>query len=133
MSSNYEQVFIQGIPYYKQSSGADSSASTSSASTSDARRKRTCADGESRDGCATRDNIFTFDANGPVHIGTAAESGNIEFFDDWKERVAERLESWRNGISAKEREKLRESISKPVKQRKPRRNNKKATTSVADP
>jgi hypothetical protein len=128
MSSNYEQVFIQGIPYYKQSGGTDIGASTS-----DARRKRTSADGESRDGYATRDNIFTFDANGPVHIGTTSGSGNIEFFDDWKERVADRLESWRNGISAKEREKLRESITKPVKQRKPRRNNKKAATDVADP
>ena len=61
-------------------------------------------------------------------IGTYhAESNSITYFPDWKERVAPHLASFHAAITVQDRDKLRESIVKPQKQRKSTRNPRKAS------
>jgi hypothetical protein len=61
-----------------------------------------------------------------VAIGTyVAESNSITYFPDWKELVRSNLASFHASISIQNRDKLRESIIKPQKQRKSTRNPRK--------
>jgi hypothetical protein len=96
--SSYEYIIVRGIPYYKKS-----------------------------DGDITR--LLTFEQNGtPVDIGTyEKESDSVNFLTDWKERVASNLTKFREGLSPVQRDKLRENIKKPTKQRKTPRNSRKTT------
>ena len=66
---------------------------------------------------------FELDAGKPgahcTEIGTYdATTDSITYHADWRERVQERLTAFRIGLTAQERDKLRESIIKPTKQRK---------------
>jgi hypothetical protein len=99
--SNYELKHIRGIPYYL-------------------------------DGTTVK--IFELDAGKPsskcVAIGTYdATADSITYFADWRDRVKSNLDTFRSGISAQERDKLRESIIKPTKQRKTTRTPRKTTRS----
>lgn len=99
--STYELKHIRGIPYYL-------------------------------DGTTIR--IFDLDAGKPsnncVAIGTYdATADSITYYTDWRERVKSNLDAFRSGISAQERDKLRESIIKPTKQRKTTRTPRKTTRS----
>jgi hypothetical protein len=99
--SNYELKHIRGIPYYL-------------------------------DGTTIR--IFELDNGKPasncIAIGTYnATSDSITYFTDWRERVKSNLDAFRGTISAQERDKLRESIVKPTKQRKTTRTPRKTTRS----
>ena len=99
--STYELKHIRGIPYYL-------------------------------DGTTVK--TFELDAGKPsskcISIGTYdATSDSITYFTDWRERIKSNLESFRAGISAQERDKLRESIIKPTKQRKTTRTSRKSTRS----
>ena len=80
--------------------------------------------------------IYTFelDAGKPaancVAIGTYDAATNpITYFADWRERVKSNLISFRTALSPQERDKLRESIIKPTKQRKTTRTPLKTTRS----
>ena len=54
-----------------------------------------------------------------VAIGTYdATNDSIAYYPNWRELVQERLAVFRGGLTAQERDKLRESIIKPTKQRK---------------
>jgi hypothetical protein len=99
--SNYELKHIRGIPYYL-------------------------------DGTTVR--IFELDSGKPgancIAIGTYnSTSDSITYFPDWRERVKSNLDTFRGAISAQERDKLRESIIKPTKQRKTTRTPRKTTRS----
>ena len=99
--STYELKHIRGIPYYL-------------------------------DGTTIR--IFDLDAGKPsnncIAIGTYdATADSITYYTDWRERVKSNLDAFRSGISAQERDKLRESIIKPTKQRKTTRTPRKTTRS----
>jgi hypothetical protein len=99
--STYELKHIRGIPYYL-------------------------------DGTTVK--IFDLDKGKPssncTSIGTYdAATDSITYFTDWRERIKSNLESFRAGISAQERDKLRESIIKPTKQRKTTRTPRKTTRS----
>ena len=67
--------------------------------------------------------IYTFELdNGQpsqhcVAIGTYHED-SIIYDADWTERTTSRLEAFRRGIEVIERDKLRETVDKPQKQRK---------------
>ncbi len=98
--NNYELKHIRGIPYYL-------------------------------DGTTIK--TFELNAGKPaancISIGTYdAASDSITYFTDWRERVKSNLDTFRNSISAQERDKLRESIIKPTKQRKTTRTPRKTTT-----
>ncbi len=76
--------------------------------------------------------VYTFelDAGKPaascVAIGTYdATANSITYFADWKERVKPNLIAFRDSLTAQERDKLRESIVKPQKQRKAARTPRK--------
>jgi hypothetical protein len=97
--STYELKHIRGIPYYL-------------------------------DGTTVR--IFDLDNGKPssncTAIGTYdTTSDSITYFADWRERVKSNLISFRSSLSAQERDKLRESIIKPAKQRKTTRTPRKTT------
>lgn len=97
--STYELKHIRGIPYYL-------------------------------DGTTIK--TFELDAGKPsskcVSIGTYdAASDSITYFADWRDRVKSNLDSFRAGLSAQERDKLRESIVKPTKQRKTTRASRRTT------
>lgn len=84
---NYELKQIKGIPYYLRET-----------------------------------TLYTFElqqgvpADTCVAIGTYnAATDSIIPFADWRERVQPRLDAYRQGIQSLERDKLRESIVKPVK------------------
>jgi hypothetical protein len=99
--SNYELKHIRGIPYYL-------------------------------DGTTIR--IFDLDNGKPstncVAIGTYDSTiDSITYFTDWRDRVKSNLDAFRGAISAQERDKLRESIIKPAKQRKTTRTPRKTTRS----
>jgi hypothetical protein len=85
---NYELKHIRGIPYYL-------------------------------DGTT----IKTFEVDGGkaastcIAIGTFKDD-SIIYYDDWRERVASRLELFRTSLVSQERDKLRQSITKPQKPRK---------------
>ncbi len=98
--STYELKHIRGIPYYI-------------------------------DGTTVK--TFELDAGKPsatkcTAIGSYdAASDSITYFTDWRERVKSNLDSFRATISVQERDKLRESIIKPTKQRKTTRTPRKTT------
>jgi hypothetical protein len=97
--STYELKHIRGIPYYL-------------------------------DGTTVK--IFDLDngkpSNNCVAIGTYnTTSDSITYFTDWRERVKSNLDAFRGAITAQERDKLRESIIKPQKQRKTTRTPRKTT------
>ncbi len=99
--NNYELKHIRGIPYYL-------------------------------DGTTIK--TFELNAGKPssncVAIGTYdATSDSITYFSDWRERVKSNLDTFRGSITAQERDKLRESIIKPTKQRKTTRTPRKTTRS----
>ncbi len=96
---NYELKHIRGIPYYL-------------------------------DGTTVK--IFDLDNGKPssncVAIGTyTATDDSITYFTDWRERIKSNLDTFRRSISVQERDKLRESIIKPQKQRKTTRTPRKST------
>lgn len=94
--TSYEYIIVRGIPYYKK-----------------------------LDGDITR--ILTFEQTGtPVDIGSYdKESDCVVFASDWKERVASNLSKFRDSLVPVQRDKLRENIKKPTKQRKTPRNSRK--------
>ena len=97
---NYELKHIRGIPYYVN---------------------------------GTTVYTFELDAGKPAStclaIGTYdATTDSITYYSDWRERVKSNLDSFRTSLSAQERDKLRESIIKPQKQRKTTRTPRKTTT-----
>jgi hypothetical protein len=97
---NYELKHIRGIPYYVN---------------------------------GTTVHTFELDAGKPAStclaIGTYdATTDSITYYSDWRERVKSNLDSFRTSLSAQERDKLRESIIKPQKQRKTTRTPRKTTT-----
>ena len=96
---NYELKHIRGIPYYI-------------------------------DGTTVK--TFELDAGKPstrcVAIGTYdATDDSIAYYNDWDIRVQSNLESFRFSIIPQERDKLRESIIKPQKQRKATHTPRKTT------
>lgn len=98
---NYELKHIRGIPYYL-------------------------------DGTTVR--TFELDRGKPasntIAIGTYnAADDSITYYTDWHIRVKPNLDAFRSNISAQERDKLRESIIKPTKQRKTTRTPRKTTRS----
>jgi hypothetical protein len=99
--STYELKHIRGIPYYL-------------------------------DGTTIR--IFELNNGKPstncIAIGTYdATSDSITYYTDWRERVKSNLDVFRSSLFAQERDKLRESIIKPQKQRKTTRTPRKTTRS----
>lgn len=98
---NYELKHIKGIPYYL-------------------------------DGTTVK--IFDLVAGKPSNNCTAigtynATDDSITYFADWRERVKSNLDAFRGSIIFQERDKLRESIIKPQKQRKTTRTPRKTTRS----
>ena len=94
---NYELKHIRGIPYYL-------------------------------DGTIIKS--FELDAGKPssrcIAIGTYnATDDSVTYYDDWNSRVTSNMESFRSSIIPQERDKLRESIIKPQKQRKTTRTPRK--------
>lgn len=98
---NYELKHIRGVPYYLDGSTI---------------RTFELSGGKPNSNCIA---IGTYDA--------AADS--ITYFPDWRERVKPNLDAFRASLTAQEREKLRESISKPTKPRKTTRAPRKTTRS----
>jgi hypothetical protein len=99
--STYELKHIHGIPYYI-------------------------------DGTIVK--TFQLDAGKPasncVAIGTYnSATDSITYYTDWRDRVKSNLDAFRSNLSAQERDKLRESIIKPTKQRKTTRTPRKTTRS----
>ena len=95
--TTYELKHIRGIPYYL-------------------------------DGTTVK--TFELEAGKPgancVAIGTYdATNDSIAYYPIWRELVQERLTVFRDGLTAQERDKLRESIVKPTKQRKTTRTPRK--------
>ncbi len=96
---NYELKHIRGIPYYL-------------------------------DGTTIK--TFELDKGKPgancVAIGTYnATNDSITYYPDWHTRVKSNLDAFRGTIIVQERDKLRESIIKPTKQRKTTRTPRKTT------
>ena len=105
MAANFEIKHINGIPYYVSES-----------------------------------TVYTFelDAGKPSRTCTAIGSydtgtESITYYPDWKQRVQSNLERFRESLFTQERDKLRESIIKPTKQRKATRNPRKATSRTKNP
>jgi hypothetical protein len=64
-----------------------------------------------------------------IAIGTYDPTTESITYDvDWRERVQPHLDAFRASLGAQERDKLRETIAKPQKQRKPTRNPRKNGT-----
>jgi hypothetical protein len=102
---SYELKHIRGIPYYL-------------------------------DGTTVR--TFELDGGKPaatcVAIGTYdAAKDSITYFPDWVESVQPHLDAFRASLHPQERDKLRETIAKPQKQRKATRNPRKTTTRAKNP
>jgi len=98
---NYELKHIRGIPYYL-------------------------------DGTTVK--TFDLDKGKPgancLPIGTYnTADDSITYYSDWRERIKSSLELFRSSIIIQERDKLRESIIKPQKQRKTTRTPRKTTRS----
>ncbi len=67
-------------------------------------------------------------ASNTVPIGTYdTATDNITYFTDWRDRVKPNLDAFRASLSIQERDKLRESITKPQKPRKTTRAPRKTT------
>ena len=98
--SEYEHIILNGIPYFKEK---DNKSNT----------------------------IYTFDQyNTPIAIGTCIGTGaesRVELYSDWRERVKDNLYKFRTALTASERDKIRETLIKPTKQRKTPRNSRKST------
>lgn len=97
---SYELKHIHGVPYYL-------------------------------DGSTVR--TFEMDGGKPaaecVAIGTYdATTDTLTYFADWIERIQPRLDAFRTGIMPQERDKLRDTIVKPQKQRKTTRTPRKSST-----
>ena len=102
---SYELKHIRGIPYYL-------------------------------DGTTVR--TFELDGGKPsldsVPIGTYDSTHNtITYFPDWREHIQSHLDAFRASLHPQERDKLRETIAKPQKQRKTTRNPRKTTSRTKDP
>ena len=102
---SYELKHIRGIPYYL-------------------------------DGTTVR--TFELDAGKPaaecVAIGTYdTATDSIAYLPGWVESVQPRLAAFRASLSPQERDKLRETIVKPQKQRKTTRNPRKPSTRTKSP
>lgn len=68
-----------------------------------------------------------------VPIGTYhSESNSITYFPDWEQRVAPNLIAFHSNLTIKNRDKLREDIVKPQKQRKSSRNPRKTNKPKSD-
>ncbi len=68
-----------------------------------------------------------------VAIGTYdTTTDRITYYPDWRVRVKSNLDTFRAGITVQERDKLRETVSKPIKQRKTTRNSRKSTKRTAN-
>ena len=64
-----------------------------------------------------------------VAIGTYdITTDSITYFPDWRERTQPHLDAFHSSITAHERDKLREIVAKPQKQRKTTRTPRKTTT-----
>jgi hypothetical protein len=108
MAANFEIKHINGIPYYVSES-----------------------------------TVYTFELDGgkpspnSIAIGTYSNSGSngdsIAYYPDWRERVAGNLQQFRQSLFTQERDKLRESIVKPTKQRKATRNPRKSSSRAKNP
>jgi hypothetical protein len=72
---------------------------------------------------------YTFDNNTThISIGTYdAATESITYHPDWEQRVSEQLAQWRVSLNPQQRDKLRENIVKPTKQRKTPRAPRKST------
>ena len=102
MAVNFEIKHIHGIPYYVNES-----------------------------------TVYTFELDGgkpsarSIPIGSyssTATGDSITYYPDWRERVAGNLQQFRQSLFTQERDKLRESIVKPAKQRKATRNPRKSSS-----
>ena len=102
MAANFEIKHIHGIPYYVRES-----------------------------------TVYTFELDGgkpspnSIAIGTyssTAAGDSIAYYPDWRDRVAGNLQQFRQSLFTQERDKLRESIIKPTKQRKATRNPRKSSS-----
>ena len=78
--------------------------------------------------------IYTFELDNGlpseqcVAIGTYDEASDfITYYEDWFERVESHLEVFRSRVQVIERNKLRETVDKPQKQRKAASNQRKTT------
>ena len=78
--------------------------------------------------------IYTFELDNGlpseqcVAIGTYDEASDfITYYEDWFERVEPHLEVFRSRVQVIERNKLRETVDKPQKQRKAASNQRKTT------
>ena len=78
--------------------------------------------------------VHTFELSGgkpaanTIAIGTYdAATDSITYFADWRERVATNLNLFRASLAPTERDKLRDNIIKPQKQRKTTRNPRKTS------
>lgn len=107
MAVNFELKQINGIPYYLDGSGT----------------------------------IYTFEliagqrSPESVAIGTFdASTGRITYYPDWRERVAGNLQRFRESLFTQDRDKLRDTLVKPIKKsRKATRNPRKATSRTKNP
>ena len=77
--------------------------------------------------------IYTFelDAGKPSSTCTAIGTYNgehITYYPDWRERVQSNLQRFRDSLFTQERDKLRDTIIRPQKQRKATRNPRKTTS-----
>ena len=79
--------------------------------------------------------VYTFelDAGKPSHHCTAIgtydnATERITYYPDWRNRVQSNLQRFRESLFTQERDKLRENIIKPAKQRKAARNPRKAAS-----
>ena len=69
-----------------------------------------------------------------IAIGTyQPESDSIIYYDDWKQRVQSRLDTFRASLQSQERNTLRQHLVKPQKPRKSTRNPRKTTVRTKNP
>jgi hypothetical protein len=68
-------------------------------------------------------------------IGTFdAATGSIAYYPDWRERVQSNLQRFRESLFTQDRDKLRDTLVKPIKKsRKAARNPRKATSRTKNP
>jgi len=108
MSNQLELKHIRGIPYYVQGT-----------------------------------TVHTFELSS-IHPGKASsdcipigtyqpDTNSIIYYDDWKQRVQSRLDSFRLSLQSQERHTLRKNLVKPQKPRKSTRNPRKTTNRTKTP
>jgi hypothetical protein len=106
-ADNFELKQINGIPYYLDGSGT----------------------------------IYTFEliagqrSPESVAIGTYhAPTESITYYPDWKQRVESNLQRFRESLFTQDRDKLRDTLVKPIKKsRKAARNPRKAASRAKNP